>query len=88
MQKLEKMDINPLLEIVDGLKFLFVEKKEEVSDLSRDLKVLILNAEQKKFCEELKISMEKENWTASKFGIENNSRRRLQTRHQRSPEYF
>lgn len=74
MQKLQKMDIKPLLDIIDGLKFLFVEKSEEVKDLTRDLKVLILNAEQKKFCEKLKVSMEKETWTASKFGNDLNIR--------------
>lgn len=68
MQKLARSNIGSLLEIVDGLRFLFGERQKEVADLSRDLKVLVLNAEQKKFCEELKGSMERETWTASKFG--------------------
>jgi hypothetical protein len=68
MERLENKDIPQVLNIVDGLKFLFEGKGEEVRELGKDIKIMILNAEQKKFCEELKTSMEKESWTAIKFG--------------------
>lgn len=72
MQHLEYKDIPQMLKVIDGLRFLFEDKASEVRELGKDVKILILNAEQKKFCEELKISMEKETWTAIKFGRDYN----------------
>ena len=76
MQRLGPSDPSSLLSLVDGLKFFFEDKKNEVLVLERDVKILILNAKQKKFCEELKVSMEKENWTAIKFGKKESNGRR------------
>ena len=74
MQLLPASDIPRLIELIDGLKFLFSGKKKEISQLTMDVKIMMLNAEQKKFCEELKTSMEQETWTAIKFGIISNVR--------------
>jgi hypothetical protein len=74
MQLLPANDIPRLIESIDGLKFLFSGKQNEVAQLTMDVKIMMLNAEQKKFCEELKTSMEQETWTAFKFSIEINQR--------------
>jgi hypothetical protein len=75
MGLLPSAEIPRLLESIDGLKFLFSEKKKEVSELIMDVKIMMLNAEQKKFCQKLKTNMEQETWVAFKFGKSNNSRR-------------
>ena len=56
------------VELVDGLRFMFEDQKEEVAALKKDLKNIILNAEQKKFCDQLKQVMEQEHWTPVEFG--------------------
>lgn len=74
MEQLVPADIASLLEIMGEFKFLFEDKQVEVDELSKDVKIMILNAEQKKFCEVLKTSMEKETWTAIEFGTPDQAR--------------
>lgn len=68
MKNLSLPIMNSFVDLIDSLKFIFPDQSYGIMALKRDFKIIILNAEQKYFCDNLKGIMENEEWVAIEFG--------------------